>query len=145
MAPKTAESFGLQEVEVDFGMLPTIIICVVGPYKHVREYAKNRFGHELVDPVLPSERNTNALCIVEPEEPPIIWLPKLPTTAKEIGDVVHEVYHAVGHIFDHFGIPVEVSPACRGEVFAYALGHGVTGILQGLDRARRTIRRKARP
>lgn len=59
--------------------------------------------------------------------PPVVWLPRIPKTTREIGTLSHECLHVVNDLADYFGFENKKGvdePAC------YALGYLVSESLR---------------
>jgi hypothetical protein len=122
----------LREICVDLGMIENGVNCVVGPYADLPAYV----AWENDEPAAANPR-------IWADEPrgcyeyrrgyrPIIWLPRVPRTPREIGTLAHEALHAIRPIMqDWVGIEFDRDTQ---EVYCHALSHVVTTILTELRR-----------
>ena len=125
-----AKRFGLRSVKVDFGMFNTELACVFGPPAGVQDYVR----WQCSDPGLEINDMTRVRghFFFQPQGkgPPIIYMPRVPRTPRDLGTLAHECLHAVTHVMDYYGVPPCNVDA--DEVYAHAIGHLMTKILEGL-------------
>ena len=114
----------LREVRVHMGQFDFTIWTVCGPLADVKRYVEWRLDCVLVD----EATEVDGLCFEgTPGRGPIIWLPRIPRTADDIGSLAHEACHAVRDMMgDWAGMQLNKD---SDEVLCHGIGHVVKTVL----------------
>lgn len=118
-----ASALGFKRVVVPYEMFNYEFECIFGPKKNVGKYVAYHLDEARWD----GPSTQRGMTYVKSGHCPIVWMPRFPRTPTEHGTLAHEVGHAVMEMLHHAGVPVNVE---AGEVFTYALAHGVKTILE---------------
>ena len=117
----------LKEVSVTWETFDFMTYCVVGPHEDLDKYVRWRHHRKYN---IPAKRDTDGLHFNSiPSKGSIIWLPRMPRKAKDIGTLAHEISHAVLDMVATRNIAVSTK---YQEPFCYAISHGVETILMEL-------------
>jgi hypothetical protein len=126
MKKNPARRLGLREHEIDIDMIGQKFVVIVGAASGVKEYVRWRFDDDKADI---SADGADACVYTKPEYAPILWMPRRPRTAIEIGTLAHEAAHVVKDIMDCVGIPFADASE---EAYSHALGFVVRSVLEEL-------------
>lgn len=123
-----ARRLGLREKEIKFGMFEYYFTLIVGPRESVEPYVRWRYhDNDQDNDVAP--RAVRACVFTRAGQAPIMWLPKLPRSAEDIGLLAHESFHVVRDLMEwaHIGLGDESE-----EAYSHALGFVVRSVLEEL-------------
>jgi len=126
-APKRVKG-RLKEIRTHMGQFDFTIWTVVGPAADLDSYIEWR--HECLYEKRSDKRQAMGLCFQGFEDHgPIIWLPKPPRTAEEIGTLAHEACHALVEMMDWMGTEIKKD---TDEILCHGVGHIVSNVLAEL-------------
>lgn len=116
----------LKEILVQWETFNFKVYCVIGLHRHLPAYVKKRHRRAYRD------RATSDLRGLYFKNKPcrggILWLPKIPRSADDIGYLAHEIGHAVMDMHTQRGLNLDTM---NDETFCYAIAHGVSVVLKG--------------
>jgi len=137
------KKFNLIEIRVDMGLFDYDVLCVIGNLSECVKYVADVFEDNSIDDDWSEEVNRGyeprGRCYHRAGYVPIIWIPKVPKTAREYATLSHECMHAVFHLFEWAAVPIDRSTE---EVFGHSLAHLVTNIIQEARQKQRSLRQK---
>lgn len=120
---------GFQSIEVHFGTFDYRLFVIIGAPDNVLKYARWKMDNPMIGLGL-DIRNQRGLCFVKSGWMPLLWLPRKPRSAADIGVLAHELIHAITvMLVDWVGLKLSDD---TDEVFAHAMGYAVTEILTKL-------------
>ena len=128
MKKNPARRLGLREKEIKFGTFEYYFTLIVGPRGGVEPYMRWRYQDSDPDTDL-APRAVRACVFTKPGRAPVMWLPKPPRSAEDIGTMAHEAMHVVKDLMDwaHIGLGDESE-----EAYCHALGFVVRSVLEEL-------------
>jgi len=112
---------------MDLGIFRHQIRVLLGPSTHLQAYVRHEFGEPDMDCEVGGHRG---MAFLKTGHVPIVWLPRYPRTSREIGTLVHELLHALRHIFVNvIGFPLDRN---TDETFCHALSYTTERVLEDL-------------
>ena len=124
----------LIEIRTNMGLFAFDVITVVGSYDDALKYTLKKFEiDEDFDNNFGFE--PRGKCFYRIGCVPIVWIPKIPRTPREIATLSHEALHAVFHLHEWAGIPV--TPETE-EMTCHAMAHITNDVLEKLRKKRGT-------
>lgn len=130
MSQNKAISLGLKYQKVHMGLFDYSVVFITGDHAKAMEYCAWLFGDkELIE----FEKSTSLAypsrgqCLWQNGYVPVVWLPALPRTPRELATLSHECIHAIRHMFNWAGIPTDESTE---EVYAHSVAHLITSYLE---------------
>jgi hypothetical protein len=119
-----AKRLRVKFAHVHFGMFTYGMTVVIGPFEGAKKFAgwkqETSYDREVVPQGMVFDRHGYE---------PVLWLPRVPRTAREYGTLAHEVFHVVCCLMRWAAVPLTEESE---EAFTHALGFGVTQALEGL-------------
>lgn len=103
------------------------MIVVVGNPKKTTDWLHEWLSSDIV--VEDFKNSTQGLTFRYPDANPVIWLPEVPKTEKQIAVLAHEVFHAVLFILDKIGIELNGNTE---EIYAYLVSYFMHSILEAV-------------
>lgn len=123
---------GLKEVRLYLGIFDYTIIMVFGAFSRLEKYLQWKYEDpniKIVHPNgIPLGRTSHKGGYV-----PVIWLPRIPKTNREIATLAHEASHAIDDLI--YWLDIEESNA-TGEI----RGHGIRFIVENVLKLNRRIK-----
>lgn len=115
----------LKEYRINFGTFNFSFNCVVGEYKNLPKYLAYKYEEEekwISDKLIDINNVPNGRFFTHKDYSPNIWIPKKPTTPREIATLSHEILHVVYELCRWAQIPLcEETEEVRTHAQAYAL------------------------
>lgn len=128
MKKNPARRLGLREIEIPFATFEYYFVLLVGPRAGVEAYMRWRFDDS--DPETDLRPSTFRACVfTSKNRAPVLWMPKTPRSAEDIGLVAHEALHVVKDLMDWAHIPLGEASE---EAYCHALGFVVRSVLEKL-------------
>lgn len=114
---------GLTLAAIYLGVYDYTFWLAVGPFDQVKRFVawKNADTQVQRHPA-----NVRGCIFRKPNFTPVLWIPKLPRTAREHGTLAHEAFHLTYEVASWASIPLGDDSE---EAYAHLLGALVTGIL----------------
>ena len=118
----------LREVRVHMGQFDFTIWAIIGPLEDAQKYVEWRLDCVLAEPDV---GDVDGLCFEgAPGKGPVIWLPRVPRSADDIGSLAHEACHAVREMMvDWAGMRLNRD---SDEVLCHGVGHVVKTVLSSV-------------
>lgn len=105
---------------------------VWGDYESAQKYVAYKFEDEETDLTTYDKGYTpRGKCFHRTDFCPIVWVPGVPKTPREIATLAHEMFHAVCLLMDWASVPLTTSSE---EVYAHAQAHLVTEALTAMKK-----------
>lgn len=122
----------LKEYRINFGTFNFSFNCIVGEYKNLPKYLAYKYEEDekwIYDKWIDINDVSNGNFFICKGYAPIIWIPKKPTTPREIATLSHEILHVVYELCRWAQIPLcEETEEVRTHAQAYALTTLLTDI-----------------
>ncbi len=123
---------GLKEYRVHFGLFDFSFNCVVGDYQQLPKYLAYKWeaSEEWVrewNVELDKGYSPRGRWFKFGEYAPVIWIPKKPTTPREIATLAHEILHVVYELCRWASIPLTTDTE---EVRTHAQAFALTELLE---------------
>ena len=111
-------------------MFYTDILIIYGDEDHTRKTLQKYFDEEEVNEMLKGFNfKTKGRTMPTKFGSPLIWIPKIPETAQDVGFLVHELFHSTCAVMGNVGIDFSNESE---EAFAYMIGFMTEKVLEEL-------------
>lgn len=112
---------GITEHRVHMGTFDFSVIILVGDYKTACSYALWAFEDKKTN-LEDFDRGyiPRGKCFFRQGYIPVVWIPKIPKTAREHATYAHECLHAIFHLFDWANLSINNDTE---EVMTHAMAH----------------------
>lgn len=122
------KKLGFKEVPVHMGMFDFTINVVIGDYKSLTPYIQYKFD----DPHFNTEHFDGGYeccgkTVYAHGYCPVIWIPRIPKTAREHATLAHECLHAMYHVHRWAGFPLDDSTE---EIVTHGMAHIINEVLK---------------
>ena len=124
---KWLKKLGLKEIPVHMGMFDFTINVIIGDYKSLTPYIQYKFNDtDFNTAYFDGDYECLGKTVFRSGYCPVIWIPRIPRTAREHATLAHEALHAMYHVQRWVGFPLDDSTE---EVMAHGMAHIINEVL----------------
>lgn len=119
--------FGFKIKNIEMGIFDYTVCAIIGNYKNIKAFINWKFEEDWFNKKYNNDYSPRGQVLHKNGYVPILWIPKLPKTAREHATLAHEALHCVYHLFDWANIPMSRDTE---EIVTHSMSHIITEILK---------------